>query len=466
MHRRTAASLARPGAATAHDASRHLPAGAGLGHPDGGCRGRAHGRRFTVAHALADPTYALSSLLQARGNGGALSPENVRGGARARSGGGRVRSLDGLRGVAALVVVVHHSFLTGAILARVNSGAVPASVHGWAWWLSYTPLHLVWAGPEAVYVFFVLSGFVLVLPTESPRFRWPSYYGRRLLRLYLPVVAAVLFAWLAVLLVPAKVIPGASVWLNQHHLHITIGRVLHDMALLHGVSLLNGPLWSLKWEVIFSLLLPLYVVIARVSPGALWLKAFVLLALVAFGERAVQSEGVFYLPIFGLGVLLATHRDWFRQVATRVPRAAWVALSALAVVALTASWSGEALLHERAPRSEFVALEVLAAALTVFIFAYGARARRFAEHRVIQWLGTISFSLYLVHEPIVVSTAHLLGGHASPLLTLAIAVPASLAIAQLFYRCMEGPSHRISQAVGRLIDGWLTVRIVLVLSET
>jgi uncharacterized membrane protein len=76
---------------------------------------------------------------------------------------GRVRSLDGLRGVAALIVVVHHALLTSPTLARVNYGAVPGSVHGFLWWMTYTPLHLIWAGPEAVFVFFVLSGFVLFL---------------------------------------------------------------------------------------------------------------------------------------------------------------------------------------------------------------------------------------------------------------------------------------------------------------
>jgi peptidoglycan/LPS O-acetylase OafA/YrhL len=54
--------------------------------------------------------------------------------------------------------------------------------------LSYTPLHLVWAGPEAVLVFFVLSGLVLSAATQGRSdFRWSAYYPSRLMRLYLPV---------------------------------------------------------------------------------------------------------------------------------------------------------------------------------------------------------------------------------------------------------------------------------------
>jgi hypothetical protein len=78
---------------------------------------------------------------------------------------GRLPSLDGLRGVAALIVVVHHTLLTVPSLSVAYFLDGPAAVRGSkAWWLSWTPLHLIWAGGEAVIVFFVLSGFVLALP--------------------------------------------------------------------------------------------------------------------------------------------------------------------------------------------------------------------------------------------------------------------------------------------------------------
>ncbi len=56
------------------------------------------------------------------------------------------------------------------------------------WWLYRTPLRVLWAGPEAVLVFFVVSGFVLTLPlARSGRFEWLVHYARRALRPYLPV---------------------------------------------------------------------------------------------------------------------------------------------------------------------------------------------------------------------------------------------------------------------------------------
>lgn len=71
---------------------------------------------------------------------------------QARSTGRRIYQLDALRGLAAVVVVAHHTRL-------VEHGLIPP------WYLA--PL---FAGPEAVSLFFVLSGFVLSLPLPARAF--------------------------------------------------------------------------------------------------------------------------------------------------------------------------------------------------------------------------------------------------------------------------------------------------------
>src|SRR6185312_1226739 len=102
---------------------------------------------------------------------------------------GRVRSLDGLRGLAALIVVEHHALLATVPWLAGPYGPGPLPTRGSLdWLLVYTPLHIFWAGQEFVVVFFVLSGFVLSLPiARGGRLRIASYYPARLIRLYLPV---------------------------------------------------------------------------------------------------------------------------------------------------------------------------------------------------------------------------------------------------------------------------------------
>ena len=69
-----------------------------------------------------------------------------------------------------------------------------------------------------------------------------------------------------------------------------------------------------------------------------------------------------------------------------------------------------------------------------------------------RWAGSRSFSLYLVHEPIVVASAFALGGTASVALLAAIAVPVSLVAADGFFRVAERPIHRWSRAFGLWVE--------------
>jgi peptidoglycan/LPS O-acetylase OafA/YrhL len=355
---------------------------------------------------------------------------------------GRFASLDGLRGVAALVVVFHHALLTAPSLARAYGGPYAGRSSGAAWWLTYTPAHLFWAGPEAVYVFFVLSGFVLVLPTMSARFTWLSYYPRRILRLYLPVAGGVAFAVVTALLVERRAIPGASWWLSAHRGTVTTSGIWHNVLLLKGTSFLNSPLWSLKWEVWFSLLLPLYIIGAAVAHRFLAPSVILLLLLIAYSADGARQKGI-YLPMFALGVLMA--KNWERLPTLSAPRMR--ALVLMLPLLLTARWWTHPFLGDHS--ASIVAVEALGAAATVYLFARWSAARSCGESRSLQWLGRRSFSLYLVHEPVVVSVALLLGGKAPAGVTLAIGLPVALLAAAGFFRAVELPSHRLARAAGR-----------------
>jgi peptidoglycan/LPS O-acetylase OafA/YrhL len=357
----------------------------------------------------------------------------------------RVRSLDGLRGLAALVVVFHHSLLTGRTLAGAYDGSPGRRFPSLDWWLTYTPLHVVWAGQEAVIVFFILSGFVLVRATERLSFSWPAYYASRLVRLYLPVWAALGLGALLFELVPRTVSPHASWWLNVHAQPLTTAWFVHDAVIVHGTNWLVSPLWSLKWEVLFSLLLPLAALGASRHKWAAIVQAGALVAMIGVGTQTGHPNMV-YLPMFGIGALMARRRSSLEVWAGRLSERSWWLFAAAAVLLVTSSWT----LHDPFG-SWFVPLETIGAALVVFVFAFWSRVRAVAEKPRAQWLGKRSFSLYLVHEPIVVSVALLLGATASPWLTLLIAVPASLVAAHLFFVCLERPSHLAARALSRAI---------------
>lgn len=352
----------------------------------------------------------------------------------------RYTALDGLRGLAALVVLIHHCWLTSPQLSAAVDSNGTGSFDSWVWWTTFTPLHLVWAGHEAVYVFFILSGFVLTLPfVRDSRPSWAAYYPKRIVRIYLPVWASLLFALLMAWTIPRVGSPEFSSWVN---LHDETHNVLADALLLSGAGSLNSPLWSLQWEMTFSLLLPLYVV-AAMRFRRWWLVSIAGLVLLIGAGELMGMTGPVYLPIFGVGALMAARRDVLQEWAGKAGRWGWMSLAAASLTLLCFRWMF--------PQLQFgIATASLGGALMIFAFIAWQPTIDFGNNSVIHWLGLRSFSLYLIHEPIVVSVVFSLH-MTNPFQVALFAVPLSLLAAEVFFRVVEQPSHRLAGLVGRAV---------------
>lgn len=364
----------------------------------------------------------------------------------------RIASLDGLRGIAALVVVVYHVFLTQPALAAPYLDPT-APVDSATWWATFTVLHLFWAGPEAVFVFFVLSGLVLALPVaDTGRLNAWDYYPRRLVRLFLPVWAATGLAVLWAVGFPRSWPAGTSWWVSANTTDPTVAKVLADLFLLSSPGQVNHVLWSLQWEVVYCLLLPTVLVVVRGFPR-LWPVKFAavagaLVAGVLLGSLAVSS-----LSLFVLGTLMAVeHRRlarWAQRLdASRLAPLWWSTAGALCVVLLLAYWFVHALGLGTA-QDVARALQGLGAGLVVFVAWHWPAAQRIMTRPVMQWLGSRSFSLYLVHLPIAASVVVVLGGQPPLALVLGLTLLVALPLTEIFYRLGERPSHRVARRAGR-----------------
>lgn len=378
-----------------------------------------------------------------------LSPGAKREASIADRAPARLSSLDGLRGLAAFVVVVGHCLLIDASMAAPSLDP-ETRLGGFEAAMYYSPLRVLWAAGEAVLVFFVLSGLVLSNAAASGRHaNWRDYYPRRILRLYLPVAGCILLALpQAWLLRPVATKAGTSWWFNAHSESGGLRGAIRTAFLLDGTTWVNGALWSLTWEVWFSLALPIFLLLlrARRAPTA-WALALTLLGC-SFAGAVMKSGALTYLPVFGLGVLMSRHRAGLAAVA----QAHGLALLSAGLGLFAVRWG---LSYWASPVADAAGFAVAAGGAAVLVAAClgGVVQRTLAEPRWAQWLGRRSFSLYLVHEPLVVSTAHVLGGAPPAWVVLVVALPLSLIVSEWFGRLVEEPSHDLSKRVGAALGG-------------
>ena len=358
----------------------------------------------------------------------------------------RLASLDGLRGLAAAVVLLHHALLTFPNMAGPYRSST-ASAWSLDWWLTYTPLHLIWAGNEAVYLFFVLSGVVLTLSVlRNDTFDWLSYYPRRLIRLYGPVLAAIAIGYGLLLLFPRDVLTELGNWVEGRPSSYPLTTIARDALLVFGSSGTVSPLWSLRWEVLFSLTLPLYALLASTRSIPLWFKVALSVGLLALGSFLANSF-LFYLTIFVLGALLAGSWTRLTELASRpAPRWFWPTFFVAGVLLSGVRWELGGWGVPRSATGALTWVSVVGTVILVVCAAFWAAARRALTTRPLLWLGKISFSLYLVHEPIVIA-ARFATQTLSPWVGMAISLPTAILVAVIFHRVVEQPCYRLAKRI-------------------
>ena len=359
----------------------------------------------------------------------------------------RLRALDALRGLAAIIVVCHHALLTVPSIAAANSGKPTDG--GFVDALVHSPLHLFWAGQEAVYLFFVLSGLVLVRAMGRAGASWDSYVPSRLLRLMGPVLPAALFTWVLYVIVPRDA-EGLSIWLEGTVRTYGATGVLQDLTLLGETSGAITPLWSLRWELIFSLLLPLFVLMVRRYDYRLVVAMSLLLSFVGVVGGGDAAK---YLSMFALGAALSVAVPGLgvaRATLDRLPRAlTWpgglLALTGAGLLVVSLWWPG-AMSTTAGMTAVAHVLSLVGIAGIIVLALVWTPFVRVLESRALQWTAAVSFSLYLVHEPII-KTAAFAFPHSRVAVVIGVAV--CFGVAAVFARWIERPIHMAARRIAR-----------------
>ncbi len=317
------------------------------------------------------------------------------------------------------------------------------NIHSAVELLLRTPLAVLFQGGTAVFVFFILSGIVLTLPyiERSPRaLDWFVYYPKRLIRLYLPVFGSVLLTALLIFAVPRTFDARTTWWVNGHPETLTTKDLYLDATQLFGCTCANSVLWTLHWEIVFSLLLPLYIYVARLF-HRFWLFGVFCMVAASWAGEWLGIEQLRFLPMFGIGVFVALGlrkvERWSRRARGKLGTV--FAVSSVTIFAVVWAWPevpGE------------TPLILIACTATVLAFSISPGLNRLSQWPVVAWLASRSFSLYLVHEPILIAAITLTG---EPMLATVIAWPIALLITEGFFRVVEEPSRKLAGTTGQLV---------------
>jgi peptidoglycan/LPS O-acetylase OafA/YrhL len=361
--------------------------------------------------------------------------------------------LDGLRGLAALLIVVYHAWLLSGE-ATLGDGPVR---------------DLLSSGFLSVTLFFALSGFVLFLPVARRDGDFGSvrrYAVRRVARIvpaYYVVLALCALAFpllstgehLADQVSPASLL--AHLTLTQNEARLLPG---YGGALGFGV---DPVVWTLSLEVVFYALLPLVAGWFWRHP---WLGLLVPLALGIVLRSLLAGSGgtrtaALLLSSFPLHAaefaagMLAAHVYVARRPAP--PRAAALAVAGVAgIVAILVAVGGPDGSDVRAAVQRDVlamALLPLACGLAlVGLAAAPAPLQAPLASRLARWLGAVSYGTFLVHFPVIMLAVHTLGfsrdgGRGDFLALAAFCVPASLLLGWLSWVAVERPARRLARRV-------------------
>jgi peptidoglycan/LPS O-acetylase OafA/YrhL len=291
----------------------------------------------------------------------------------------RYELLDGLRGLAALTVVLHH-----------------LGVHG--------------DGHFAVMVFFVISGYCITASAESCRrngLGFGQFMARRVRRIYPPYLLAV--AFYAVTRAAKTASGGANDlqrpaldWIQNLTLTQWVSNLFHPISWPSAnPHLFVAAFWSLNYEEQFYLVMAAGLALAAARRVPLIVPVLLLAVLGLVWNWCIPGNwvcGLFieYWPHFALGSCLYFTLCVYTGRSSRWAFVAAVLLLCLASAARIFPWTDATVWNLRS----MVELAFLSA-VTLGLFLLrpmSLRISRLMLWRPIAALGTISYSLYLIHQ--------------------------------------------------------------------
>ncbi|MDU0329916.1 acyltransferase [Paenibacillus sp. 3LSP] len=323
---------------------------------------------------------------------------------------GKLLYLDGIRGLAAFVVVISH-YIQVFYPAALNGN--PQQAH-WKWdtWYGHSPINLFYNGQFAVCMFFVLSGYVLSVKIFEKRLDSETFHHslqssaiRRYVRLAVPAAVSVMLVYLAIITnsVHLQAIWGTT-WTDMKknyyeldtNLYTVIKAAVFDPFFRFQAHPYNPVLWTMSYELLGS-----YLIFGFIALFGRAKKRWIVYGILSV--VLIQT----YFVAFLWGMLLADllKYKWIQGKTIKVSVLLMgIYLGSAPYTSLTDNmyepievWTNLINLWIQFHIDPRRLAHTLGAAMILFVLLRSALLQRVFEWKPFVYLGQVSFSLYLIH---------------------------------------------------------------------
>lgn len=366
----------------------------------------------------------------------------------------RLDELDALRGLAAMSVVFGHYFLLLATNTRTDSRL--------GWYFLYPNS----AGRDAVILFFILSGFVLAIPAIEHRPQsYPAFIIRRVFRVYLPYLAALLIAVWGDFALHGPV--TRSTWFHQFwSTSVDWSLVWRHVLFLgnYNTDQFDPPFWSLVYEMRLSIIFPaLCALVLKLKPKQSLMLAGILSGASQFAvflhpgySKLAFADTLHYAALFVIGIYLARMHGHLCEVYERISGfdSVLIAIFAASLYIYGSTIANGILLGLGKINLDFLAdwPTALGTAALIVLSSSSRYSHRLLRSKPILFLGKISYSVYLLHFLVMLVFIHLLYTRVPLPIILTFCLPVTIVASWIFYRSVEIPSIKLGRKLSEYIE--------------
>ncbi|TBL37351.1 acyltransferase [Hafnia alvei] len=228
----------------------------------------------------------------------------------------KVKSVEGIRGIACLVVLLSHlSLIFYPYLHGQRENLIKSNFDRYIF--DY-PFGFIYSGTSAVFVFFCLSGYILTYACEKKHeilHASTNMLVARYIRLVLPVFSSVLLCYLTLSFIPdlRNDLPWISSWGRNISNEDGVIDVIYNgffSSVFLADNKYNGVIWTMQIELIGSYILLLSIPIIR---NLIYKKTSLLIIIVILVMCLPGKHGICFSSIF-LGSLIY----WIKEIRSKV----------------------------------------------------------------------------------------------------------------------------------------------------